>query len=99
MFAWIAVIPSVKSIFTKWGGRTMQVYVLHYVALIFFFNMFKGNSLAKSIFHDYYLVAICLVSFLVTCLLSIKPITIVMNKIIYPKKLTDNKEKALNQEV
>lgn len=99
VFAWITVIPSVKSIFTKWGGRTMQVYVLHYVALIFFFNMFKGNSLVKSIFHDYYLVAICLVSFLVTGLLSIKPITIVMNKIIYPKKITDNKDKALIQEV
>ncbi len=86
VFAWIAVMPSVHSIFTTWGGRTMQVYTLHYIPMLLFFGMFNGSNWVQSVWPEHYLILVLIISCLVTCVLSVKPIKIVMDKMIYPTK-------------
>lgn len=84
--ALISLTPSVRCIFTKWGSRTMQVYALHFFPLRLFFDMFNGKAWVKNISSEHYMLLVFVIAALITCLLSIKPIGVVMDKIIYPKK-------------
>lgn len=86
VFAWIAVIPNKRCIFTSWGGRTLQVYALHYALLVLFFDWFEGKKFLKNIWPEHYVILVVLLAVAVTCILSVKPIKVVMDKIVYPKK-------------
>ena len=86
VFAWIAIIPNKRCIFTSWGGRTLQVYALHYALLVLIFDKFEGKKFLKNIWPEHYVILVILLAVAVTCILSVKPIKVVMDKIVYPKK-------------
>lgn len=84
--ALIALTPTKESIFTIVGSRTMQIYSLHYVPMLLFFGRFQGGKWIKQLSPEHYLWLVLLVGILITFLLAIKPVTVLMNAIIYPKK-------------
>ena len=86
VFALISIVPSVHSIFTKWGSRTLQVYALHYSLMLAFFHCFNGMKWVDRVWPNHRLLVLLIISVIVTCVLSIKPIYIFMNAIIFPKK-------------
>ena len=63
----------------------MQIYALHYVPMLAFFEAFDGKKWAHSVWPEHEILLVLGIAFLTTCLLGIEPIEIVMNKIIYPK--------------
>lgn len=88
----LAVTPSFRSIITTWGSRTMQVYVLHYVPMLLFFDWFGGDVCLQNLQPSQSLAVIFLTACLVTCVLSCRPVQIVMGRIIYPKKAIPGKQ-------
>lgn len=84
IIAIVAIVPSIDCIVTRWGSRTFQVYVLHYIPMLAFFGIFKGEAWAQSVSPEHHLLIIVVVAIIVSIVLSIKPITIILNKIIYP---------------
>ena len=85
VFALIALMPSVHTIFTRWGSRTMQVYVLHHLPQDILFNE-VGGILAFELWPGIEFIVVLVIAFAVTCVLSVKPITIFLNAIIFPRK-------------
>ena len=88
----LAVTPSFHSIITTWGSRTMQVYVLHYVPMLLFFDWFWGNARLQNLSSRQTLAVVLLTACFVTCVLSCRPVQIVMSQIIYPKKAIPEKQ-------
>ncbi|MEI3339855.1 MAG: hypothetical protein V8R80_07875, partial [Eubacterium sp.] len=69
----------------KWGSRALQVYVLHYSLMLAFFHCFNGMKWVDCV-PNHRLLVLLIISVIVTCVLSIKPIHIFMNAMIFPKK-------------
>lgn len=83
--ALIAVTPEIRCFVSTMGSRTMQIYALHYIPMLIFFGNFHGEAWIKSICPNHQIPVVILIGILTTCLLSIKPIEVAMNWIIYPK--------------
>ncbi len=87
MLAVIAVIPELHCIFTTIGSRTMQIYALHYVPMLVFFGNLNGKELIQNLSQTHQLPIVILIAFATTCLLAIKPITVVVNWLVSPKSI------------
>ena len=84
VIALIALMPSVHSFITTLGSRTLAVYILHYIPMNLFFKTFHGKEWVLRVGHSTLLVL--LASLAATLILSIKPITLAINKCISPPK-------------
>lgn len=82
----ISLVPSKNCIISKWGSRSAQPYVLHFAVMKIFFFLVGDSKGLKQMFPDYYLAVLFVVVVLVTCLLSTRPVEIVVNAVVYPKK-------------
>lgn len=85
--ALIAVTPEIHSVFTTIGSRTMQIYALHYIPMMVFFGNFKGKELIRNLTEAHQVPVVILLAFVTTCLLAIKPITVVINWLVSPKSI------------
>lgn len=86
IFALISLTPSFKSVISKWGSRTMQVYAFHNLLVDLFYEHFDKFTWFETASSAATVAALFVVAVLITAVLSIKPIEIIMKKIIYPKK-------------
>jgi fucose 4-O-acetylase-like acetyltransferase len=84
----IALMPSVYSIFSVIGSRTMQVYCLHYIPMLLFFDKFKGGSWLQRIWPAHFLWLVLLAGILVTCVLAVSPFTVAVRCIVMPERQT-----------
>lgn len=88
----ISIVPSIDCFISKIGTRTMQIYALHYIPMLAFFGIFNGKEWLETISPNHHFPLVILVGIVVAVILSIKPVTIVMNAIIYPKRRGDGEK-------
>ncbi len=68
----LALVPSVKTICTTWGSRTMQVYALHIPVLLVLVQKYEIEKVCQNVFGSYYGYAIPVLALLITVILSLK---------------------------
>lgn len=83
--ALIALIPDKKSIFTVWGGRSLNVYALHGIARWAFMRSRYGATLIMNQFPNYPEPMVFLVAVVVTIVLSLPVWVHPMDVLLHPK--------------
>ena len=86
IFAIISIVPNIKMIISMWGSRTLNVYVLHYIFLYFFFGLLDGKNFVKIYFSNNPGMVLIPLSILLTIVLSLKIWIRPMNFLLKPHK-------------
>lgn len=77
----LSIIPRKKLFFTKFGGRTLAVYVLHFIILILYFNSDFSTFVADK-FDGYIQIIYIAVAIILSFILSLKCFSVVFDKIV-----------------
>lgn len=85
IFSLIAIVPSVHSVFTTWGSRTLAVYCLHYIPMRIFFEGLGGGDLLMRVSPNGRVYLSLIVALLIVILLSLKPVKKIVDFFVYPK--------------
>ncbi len=73
IFSFLAVVPRCKTFFSKWGSRTLAVYLFHRI----FYRCFEEYGWYKAFGNSWLgLIALFFVVAAVTCILSLKPFSV-----------------------
>ena len=97
MMAFFSLIPNKKNPLTKFGGRTLGVFAIHFGVLTIMIECFNYNKMVQDVCVDNQWLAMLILlgsTILIQGILSIKPIAVFMNKIMSTPNSTaqDKKE-------
>lgn len=67
----ISVVPSFDSVFAKWGGRSIQVYALHFPIIIYLVDKLEIEKLCSRLMPEHYTVLVPFLALLLTVILSL----------------------------
>ncbi len=82
----IALIPSVNSPFAAFGGRTIQVFALHYPILRILLKVFHLKEHLQALWPAHYGLFVPIVAFLLTVVLSLPCFAPFFHWLMYPAK-------------
>lgn len=84
IFCVIAVIPSVSWVCSKWGKRTIQVFVLHYPVMKFLTDICHLEKGMRFLWPSHYALLVPFIALAITALLSIGIFERVFNRMVNP---------------
>lgn len=87
VLAVIALTPSVNCIFTQWGGRTLQVFALHFPILRILMEVFHLKDYMSRLLPQYYGYLVPVLAFVLTAVLSVKIIEPFFNWLMHPNTI------------
>ncbi|MGN0521692.1 MAG: acyltransferase family protein [Eubacterium sp.] len=92
IFAVIALIPNVKTFFTKLGSRTLSIYTFHTALIYVLRRVFDLDDVMKAIWPAHYEMLTFVVVALIILITSLKPLNDLLIKLINPKLLKNDGE-------
>lgn len=86
----IAIIPSVNCIFTSWGGRTLQVFAIHYPILSLLLKCFDLEERLSALWPGKYAYLLPVIALVYTIILSTRLLEPFFKKLMNPGAVKGN---------